>query len=82
MSNVTNLWTAPARDVVKKQLVTNLALPPLGAPARETQSNPLLDNYEGMTIIGGPGLAEVSLISDDNGATQFARVLNVAVELP
>jgi hypothetical protein len=84
VSNVTNLSTAPARDVVKKQLVTNLVgCPTLGAPARETQTNPLLDNYEGMTIIGGPGLAEVSLISDDNfSATQFTRVLNLAVKLP
>ena len=84
VSNVTNLSDAPARDVVKKQLVTNLvACPTLNAPSRETQTNPLLDNYEGMTIIGGPGLAEVSLISDDNfSPTQFTRVLNLAVRLP
>ena len=84
VSAVTNLSTAPARDVVKKQLVTNLVdCPTLGAPSRETQTNSLLDNYEGMTIIGGPGLAEVSLISDDNfSATQFTRVLNLAVKLP
>jgi uncharacterized protein len=84
VSAVTNLSTAPARDVVRKQLVTNLVdCPTLGAPSRETQTNSLLDNYEGMTIIGGPGLAEVSLISDDNfSATQFTRVLNLAVKLP
>jgi hypothetical protein len=84
VSNVTSLSDAPARDVVKKQLVTNLAgCPTLGAPSRETQTNPLLDNYEGMTVIGGPGLAEVSLISDDNfSPTQFTRVLNLAVKLP
>jgi len=82
--NASEVNAAPARDVVKKQLVTNLVgCPTLGAPARETQTNPLLDNYEGMTIIGGPGLAEVSLISDDNfSATQFTRVLNLAVRLP
>jgi hypothetical protein len=41
------------------------------APYRETQANPLPDNYEGMTIAGGPGLA-ASLISDDNlSATRF-----------
>jgi hypothetical protein len=64
--------------------VANLvACPTLGAPSRETQANPLLDNYEGMTIIGGPGLAGVSLISDDNfSATQFTRVLNLLVKLP
>jgi uncharacterized protein len=84
VSDVTNLSDAPARDVVKKQLVTNLVgCPTLNAPSRETQTNPLLDNYEGMTIIGGPGLAEVSLISDDNfSPTQFTRVLNLAVRLP
>ena len=84
VSDVTNLSAASAADVVKKQLVTNLVdCPTLGAPSRETQTNSLLDNYEGMTIIGGPGLAEVSLISDDNfSATQFTRVLNLAVKLP
>ena len=84
VSGVTNLSDAPARDVVTKQLVTNLVdCPTLDAPSRETQTNPLLDNYEGMTIIGGPGLAEVSLISDDNfSPTQFTRVLNLAVKLP
>jgi len=35
-----------------------------------------------MTIIGGPGLAGVSMISDDNfSATQFTRVLNLLVQL-
>jgi hypothetical protein len=84
VSNVTNLSQAPAKDAVAKKLVANLVgCPTLGAPSRETQTNPLLDNYEGMTIIGGPGLAEVSMISDDNfSATQFTRVLSLAVRLP
>jgi hypothetical protein len=84
VSNVANLSLAPDRDVVGKKLVVNLvACPTLGAPSRETQANPLLDNYEGMTIIGGPGLAAVWMISDDNfSATQFTRVLNLLVKLP
>jgi hypothetical protein len=85
VSGVANLSLAPARDVVRKQLVTNLVdCPTLGAPSRETQANPLLDNYEGMAITsGGPGLAGVSMISDDNfSATQFTRVLNLVVKLP
>jgi len=84
VSNVANLSLAPAKDVVAKRLVANLVgCPTLGAPSRETQANPLLDNYEGITIIGGPGLAGVSLISDDNfSATQFTRVLNLLVKLP
>jgi uncharacterized protein len=70
---------------VSKQLVASLVdCPTLGAPSREPQANPLLDNYEGMAITsGGPGLAGVSLISDGNfSATQFTRVLNLAVRLP
>jgi hypothetical protein len=84
VSNVANLSQAPASDVAGKKLVANLVqCPTLGAPSRETQANPLLDNYEGMTIVGGPGLAAVSLISDDNfSATQFTRVLNLLVKLP
>jgi uncharacterized protein len=85
VSGVANLSAAPARDVARKQLVASLAgCPTLGAPSRETQANPLLDNYEGMDITaGGPGLAAVSLISDDNfSATQFTRVLNLLVKLP
>ena len=84
VSTVANLSVAPAKDVVSKKLAANLvACPTLGAPSRETQANPLLDNYEGMTITGGPGLAGVSLISDDNfSATQFTRVLNLLVKLP
>ena len=55
----------------------------LGAPSRETQANPLLDDYEGMTSIGGPGLAGVWMISDDNfSATRFTRILNLLVTLP
>jgi hypothetical protein len=85
VSNVANLSAAPARDVVRKQLVANLVdCPTLGAPSRETQANPLLDNYEGMDITsGGPGQARVSMISDDNfSATQFTRVLNLTARLP
>jgi hypothetical protein len=84
VSNVANLSQAPASDVVSKKVVANLVqCPTLSAPSRETQANPLLDNYEGMTIVGGPGLAAVSLISDDNfSATQFTRVLNLLVKLP
>jgi uncharacterized protein len=85
VSNVANLSSAPASDEVSKTLVANLVdCPTLGAPSREPQANPLLDNYEGMAITaGGPGLAGVSLISDDNfSANQFTRVLNLAVRLP
>jgi hypothetical protein len=85
VSRVTDLATAPARDVVAKKLVANLVTcPTLGAKAKETQTNPLLDNFEGMAITGrSHGLTGVSMISDDNfSATQTTRVLNLAVRLP
>ncbi|MDT7574332.1 MAG: hypothetical protein QOH17_665, partial [Pseudonocardiales bacterium] len=84
-----NLSQAPA-DVVGKQLVVDVtACPSLGAPAKETQVNPLLDNFEGMTVRATrlPGdngyLARVSLISDDNfSPTQTTRIVNLAAVLP
>jgi uncharacterized protein len=81
-----NLSDAPTRDVLKKTLVANLVTcPSLGAPAKETQTNPLLDNFEGMAVTTPTifGLTGISLISDDNfSATQTTRVLNLAVHLP
>ena len=74
-----------AADLLCGSCVAGLVgCPTLGAPSKETQTNPLLDNYEGMAItFGGRGPAGVSLISDDNfGATQFTRVLNLVATLP
>ncbi len=85
VSAVANLGVAPAADIATKRLVSDLVqCPTLDAPSRETQTNPLLDNYEGMAIVaGGPGVAAVSLISDDNfNPTQFTRILNLVVLLP
>lgn len=85
VSGIDDLSTAPARTAVNKQLVSDLVdCPTLGAPAKETQANPLLDNFEGMAVTGhAVGLTGVSLISDDNfGATQTTRVLNLLVRLP
>ncbi|HEX3588371.1 MAG TPA: esterase-like activity of phytase family protein [Pseudonocardiaceae bacterium] len=86
VSRVGNLSTAPARDVVAKKLVAHLVTcPTLGAQAKETQTNPLLDNFEGMAITGRAfgGLTGVSMISDDNfSAAQTTRVLNLVARLP
>jgi uncharacterized protein len=85
VSGVTDLGQAPVRDFVAKKLVANLVdCPTLGARAKETQTNPLLDNFEGMAITGHAfGLTGVSLISDDNfSATQTTRVLNLLARLP
>jgi hypothetical protein len=85
VSGFDDLSTAPARDIVKKQEVADLVeCPTLGAPAKQTQTNPLLDNFEGMAVTGHAfGLTGVSLISDDNfSAAQTTRVLNLLVRLP
>ncbi|GAB2972233.1 esterase-like activity of phytase family protein [Amycolatopsis acidiphila] len=82
---IANLSAAPARDVMRKRPVAELVnCPPLGATAPEHQTNPLLDNYEGMAVNGNAGgLTGVSLISDDNfSATQTTRVLNLVARLP
>ncbi|MEU7056195.1 esterase-like activity of phytase family protein [Streptomyces sp. NPDC046197] len=62
---------------VTKTLLTDIAsCPSLGATARQPQSNPLLDNIEGMTITGRDprGRLKVLLVSDDNqNAAQTTR---------
>jgi hypothetical protein len=85
VSRVPDLASAPARDVLHKSLVADLVkCPTLGAPSREPQANPLLDNYEGMAIVPGRGGVDtLELISDDNfSATQFTRVLTLTSRLP
>jgi hypothetical protein len=85
VSGVTDLATAPAKDVLRKSLIADLVkCPTLGAPSREPQANPLLDNYEGMAVVPGRrGAYTIELISDDNfSATQFTRVLTLTARLP
>jgi len=84
VSGVGSLSAAPASDVVPKALVADLTrCTTLEAPARQAQRNPLLDNFEGMAVAGGPGDATVSLISDDNfSATQITRLLILTLHLP
>lgn len=81
-----NLSTDDASAALEKQLLVDLVdCPTLGATSKQPQTNPLLDNYEGMAVTGqvgwrGKRLVGISLISDDNfGATQTTRVLNLAV---
>jgi hypothetical protein len=85
VSGMANLSTRPGL-VVRKQLVADVtACPTLGATAKQPQTNPLMDNYEGLITrpIVGRHLFAVTLISDDNfGATQITRVLNLAALLP
>lgn len=71
----------------KRLLADVVACPTLGATSKQPQTNPLLDNYEGMAVTGRVAwrsnrLVDISLISDDNfGATQTTRVLNLAVRV-
>ncbi|MFC5141274.1 esterase-like activity of phytase family protein [Actinomycetospora rhizophila] len=61
------------------------ACPSLGATTRQDQLNPLLDNIEGMTVLGrtGDGALRVLLVSDDNeDADQTTRLYDVVVRLP
>jgi predicted extracellular nuclease len=86
VTGIANLSTAPAKDAVKKTLLADLVKgPTLGATALETQTNPLLDNFEGMAVTArGPfDTLGVSLISDDNfSATQRTRIVNLIVKAP
>ena len=84
VSKVTDLATAPSRAILGKKLVADLVqCPTLGAPSRETQANPLLDNYEGMSVTPTSHGDVIHVISDDNfGAAQFTRVLTLRSWLP
>jgi len=72
-----------ATPALRKQLFVDLGqLPAHDIPQpKQPQSNPILDNYEGMAL--GPRLADgrpsVMVVSDDNGnANQVARILVLA----
>ncbi|OMI89177.1 hypothetical protein BSZ07_14015 [Streptomyces sp. M1013] len=70
---------APA---LRKRLLADLAdCPSLGATAEQPQPNPLLDNFEGMTVTGrSGGRLEVLVVSDDNqNAVQTTRFLRLRV---
>lgn len=61
------------------------ACPSLGATAQQAQRNPLLDNIEGMTVLGRTpdGALRVLLVSDDNqDSEQTTRLYDLLVRLP
>ena len=85
ITGVANLSTAPATDIMPKELLADLVTgPTLGASALQPQVNPLMDNYEGMSIARKRhSRATVTLISDDNfNATQVTRILRLRAVLP
>ena len=82
--DITKVADAGKRPSVRKTLLADLVkCPTLGAQAKEFQTNPLMDNYEGMAIVPGRNTDTVHVISDDNfGATQTTRVLTLSARLP
>jgi hypothetical protein len=77
---------APAgADLSRVPLADLGACPSLGATARQAQQNPLLDNVEGMTVLGRTpdGALRVLLVSDDNqDSDQTTRLYDLVVRLP
>jgi hypothetical protein len=76
---------ADSGAVVGKQLLADLVTCPSGgATAQQQQANPLLDNVEGMALLGTRGdRLRLLLVSDDNGRpTQTTRLYDLEVRLP
>jgi hypothetical protein len=76
----------PRGDTLARTPLADLgACPDLGAPTQQAQANPLLDNVEGMTVLGRTpdGALRVLLVSDDNqNAEQTTRLYDLEVRLP
>lgn len=86
ISTVNNLTRQPGINLISKRLLTDLVdCPAMGATAKQYQRNPLLDNIEGMTVIGrnsDNGL-RLLLVSDDNkNPNQVTRLYQLTVHLP
>ena len=86
VSGVANLSTVPATNIVPKEFLADLVTgPTLGASSPQPQVNPLMDNYEAMSVTKKyhSRLATVTLLSDDNfNATQVTRMLTLIAVLP
>lgn len=85
-SDVSGVGGLPGGKAVRpahKKLLADLgACPSLGAPAHQPQTNPLLDNIEGMAITGRApgGRLRVLLVSDDNESPkQTTRLYSLTV---
>jgi hypothetical protein len=73
-------------QLVSKSLLADIAdCPTLGAPTRQPQPNPLLDNIEALAVTSRApgGRLRLLLASDDNqNAAQITRLYRLAVQLP
>ncbi|WP_052866984.1 esterase-like activity of phytase family protein [Streptomyces niger] len=77
----TDRLTAAVRPAHKTLLADLTHCPSLGAPARQPQLNPLLDNIEGMTVLDRrAGRLHLLLVSDDNqNPKQITRLYDMTV---
>jgi hypothetical protein len=86
VSGVENVTAQSGVRFVEKTVLADLAqCPTLGAPAKQPQLNPLLDNIEGGVVTGSDGhkQLEVVLVSDDNeNPSQITRFYSLTVTLP
>ncbi|MFJ2008488.1 esterase-like activity of phytase family protein [Streptomyces chartreusis] len=75
----------PVRLASKTLLADLVDCPNLGATSEQPQSNPLLDNVEGLAVSGrtAHGRLRILLVSDDNEReTQITRLYSLDVRLP
>ncbi|WP_258052962.1 esterase-like activity of phytase family protein [Streptomyces sp. Ru73] len=79
----TERLTAAVRPARKTLLADLTRCPSLGAPARQPQLNPLLDNIEGMAVLGhAAGRLHLLLVSDDNeNPKQTTRLYDLTVRV-
>jgi hypothetical protein len=86
VSTVDRLTQGPGVQLIGKTLLVDIGrCPALGATAREPQPNPLLDNIEGMTVVGRDpdGAVHLLLVSDDNqNPEQTTRLYRLTARLP
>jgi hypothetical protein len=85
VSGVANLTAATDARLIDKTLLADIGnCPSLGATAKQPQPNPLLDNIEGVTVVGKDrNRLRLLMVSDDNqGATQTTRLYSLTVGLP
>jgi hypothetical protein len=86
VGGIAELTGQPGVRLIRTTLLADLGqCPSLGATNKEPQTNPLLDNIEGMTVTAHnpAGGLQLLLVSDDNqSGTQITRLYSLTVTLP